>query len=106
MKPTRDIGDLLDKILVDAYGEDEQLWAFRQAFEDEVELPADAKVIGENVRITKIDYDGNPFRGLRASCTKPDGKTYEVALFDVTFPSDSKAAPYVKAYRQWAGTPP
>ena len=30
---------LLEEILVDAYGEDEQLWAFRQAFEDEVPLP-------------------------------------------------------------------
>ena len=33
---------LLDEILTDAYGDDEQLWALRQAFEDNVELPADA----------------------------------------------------------------
>ena len=58
MRRNHEIDKLLDGILVDAYGEDEQLWAFRQAFEDEVELPADATVIGENVRITKIDYDG------------------------------------------------
>jgi len=31
---------LIEEIIVDAYGEDEQLWAFRQAFEDDVDLPA------------------------------------------------------------------
>ena len=30
---------LIEEITVDAYGEDEQLWAFRQAFEDSVSLP-------------------------------------------------------------------
>ena len=29
---------LLEDILVDAYGDDEQLWALRQAFEDNVDL--------------------------------------------------------------------
>ena len=27
---------LVEEITVDAYGDDEQLWAFRQAFEDDV----------------------------------------------------------------------
>ena len=40
---------LIDEITVDAYGDDEQLWAFRQAFEDDVNLPADGFVIGEPV---------------------------------------------------------
>jgi hypothetical protein len=31
---------LIEEITVDAYGDDEQLWAFRQAFEDEVTLPS------------------------------------------------------------------
>ena len=47
MHQDADIDRLLEEILVDAYGEDEQLWAFRQAFEDEVPLPADGTVIGE-----------------------------------------------------------
>jgi len=34
---------LIEEITVDAYGDDEQLWAFRQAFEDDVSLPADVK---------------------------------------------------------------
>lgn len=41
---------LLGGILTDAHGDDEQLWALRQAFADNVVLPADAFVIGEPVR--------------------------------------------------------
>ena len=31
---------LIYEVIVDANGEDEQLWAFRQAFEDALSLPA------------------------------------------------------------------
>jgi hypothetical protein len=43
------LDELIEEITIDAYGDDEQLWAFRQAFEDEVELPAKGFVIGEPV---------------------------------------------------------
>jgi hypothetical protein len=105
MKRDSDIEMLLEDILVDAYGEDEQLWAFRQVIEDKVPLPSEAAVIGETVQVTKVDYNGAPQQGLRATCWKPGGKTYEVALEDVEFPVDSKAAPYVAAYRKWLGVP-
>jgi hypothetical protein len=105
MASDRSTAKLLEEILVDAYGEDEQLWAFRQVFEDEVALPTEASVIGEAVSVTKIDYDGNPQRGLRATCRKADGKTYDVAFADVEFAASAKAAPYLKAYRQWLGVP-
>jgi len=103
VKSDKTTDKLLEEILVDAYGEDEQLWAFRQVLEDELPLPVDASVIGEAVSVTKIDYDGNPHRGLRATCKKADGKTYKVSLSDVVFPEDSKAASYVKAYCTWLG---
>jgi len=105
MKPDEETDRLLEDILVDAYGEDEQLWAFLKTFEEEVPLPTDGTVIGEAVAVTKIDYDGNQQRGLRATCRKAGGKTYHVALEDVEFPEDSKAAPYVAAYRKWLGVP-
>ena len=105
MKSDNFTDKLIEEILVDAYGEDEQRWAFRQVIEDEVPLPAGGTVIGETVRVTKIDYDGNPQRGLRATCQKEQGKTYEVVLEDVGFPEGSRAASYAKAYRQWLGIP-
>ena len=33
-KKLADLDELIEEITVDAYGDDEQLWAFRQAFED------------------------------------------------------------------------
>jgi hypothetical protein len=57
-KHSSDLDHLLDEILVDAYGDDEQLWAFRQAFEDNVTVPCDGFVVGEPVSIVRFDYDG------------------------------------------------
>lgn len=54
MKPDKTTEKLMEDILVDASGEDEQLWAFRRAFDDEVPLPAEGTVIGEAVSVTKI----------------------------------------------------
>ena len=34
-----DLADLIEEITVDAYTDDEKLWAFRQVIEDEVDLP-------------------------------------------------------------------
>ena len=64
---------MLEEILADAYGEDEQLWAFRQVFEDAALMPAEGIVIGEAVSVTKINYDGNTHRKPRATCKKVNG---------------------------------
>jgi hypothetical protein len=61
---------LIEEITVDANGEDEGLWAFRQAFEDGIRVPCDAFVIGEPVSIVGFDYDGNTRRGLTARCRR------------------------------------
>ena len=97
---------LLDEILTDAYGEDEQLWAFRQAFEDHVVLPADGFVIGQPVEVVEIDYDGNSRRGLTARCRQHDGGEHVVAASELTFPSGSQGAKHIAAYRKWLGLAP
>ena len=48
-KSEEELNDLVDEITVDAYNDDEQLWAFRQVIEDEVAMPADAFALGEPV---------------------------------------------------------
>ena len=60
MKSNKSIDELdalIDEIIVDAYGDDEQLWAFRQVFEDELTLPREAFVIGEPVTVLAFDYE-------------------------------------------------
>ncbi|MBN2432820.1 MAG: cytoplasmic protein, partial [Acidobacteria bacterium] len=73
----------IERITVDAYGDDEQLWAFRQAFEDDVELPVDGFVIEEPVSVIAVDYEGNERRGLTARCRREDGSEYVLAASDV-----------------------
>ncbi len=97
---------IIDEITVDAYGDDEQLWAFRQTFEDNVELPADGFVIGEPVSIVNIDYDGNEKRGLEARCRREDGSEYVIAACDILFPQTSAGANDIAAYRRWLNLNP
>ncbi|MBU2547618.1 MAG: cytoplasmic protein [Proteobacteria bacterium] len=95
------LDERIEEITVDAYGDDEQLWAFRQAFEDDIELPADGFVIGEPVSVIEIDYDGNERRGLTARCRREDGSEHVVSAADVMFAQTSIGADYVAAYRKW-----
>jgi len=97
---------LLEEITVDAYGYDEQLWAFRQAFEDDVALPADGFVIGEPVSVIAVDYDGNERRGLTANCRREDGSEYVIAVSEVVLPQASAGARYIAAYRRWLNLEP
>ncbi len=54
-----DIDAMIEEILVDAYGEDEQLWAIRQIFEDEAVFPFPAEVVGSPVEVVGVDYEGD-----------------------------------------------
>ncbi|MFV2072956.1 MAG: tetratricopeptide repeat protein [Thermoanaerobaculales bacterium] len=100
------VDELIDEITVDAFGDDEKLWAFRQAFEDNVPLPADAFVIGEPVSVVEIDYDGNERRGLTAKCRREDGSEHVVAATDVVFLEGSSGARHMAAYRKWLNVDP
>ncbi len=100
------LDELIEKITVDANGDAEQLWAFRQAFEDGVAVPGEAFVIGEAVSVLKFDYAGNERRGLTASCRRQDGREYVVPAADVVFPPGTEAGRYVAAYRKWMGLTP
>lgn len=68
-----DIDAVVEEILVDAYGPDEQLWAFRQFFEDEATFPFPAEVVGAPVEVVVVDYDSDERRGLVARCRR-DGR--------------------------------
>jgi len=95
--------DLLDEILTDAYGDDEQLRALLGAFEDGVELAADGFVVGEPISILEINYDGTPRRGLAALCRGRDGVEHVVGAADAVFLEGSDGARHIAAYRKWMG---
>jgi len=100
------LDEMIEEITVDAYGDDEKLWAFRQAFDDKVKLPADGFVIGEPVSVIEVDYDGNERRGLTARCRREDGSEHVVAVSEVVFPQASAGARHVAAYSKWLNLDP
>ncbi|MBL8177735.1 MAG: tetratricopeptide repeat protein [Bryobacterales bacterium] len=101
-----ELDDLIDEITTDASGEAEQLWAFRQAFEDEVEVPCEASVIGEPVQVLKFDFDGNERRGLTALCLRADGTKHVVTASEMVIPPGKQGGRYLAAYRKWMGIAP
>lgn len=97
--------ELMEEVLVDAYGEDEQLWSFRQAFEDEVNYPALGRIGGVSVSVLEVDYEGDPRQGLVARCQWPDGSGFGQDVAEIAFSAKSQAARLVAAYRLWLGKP-
>ncbi len=93
----------IEEIVVDAYGDDEQLGSFECVLDELLPQPAPATVIGEPVELVSVRADGGPL-GLRARCRR-NGRTIEVALVDVTLSpaADRELALTIAAYRQWAG---
>jgi hypothetical protein len=98
--------DVLEVVLVDAHGEDEQLWAMAEAFTEAMQLPADGFVVGQPVTVHAVRYDGNTLRGLVAACRTERGDEHEVALADVHFAKMGDAVLHVAAYRRWMGLDP
>ena len=89
-KSEEELNYLVDKIVADADGDDHQLWAFRQAFDDEIAMPADAFVLGEPATVLEIDYDGNERRGLTAKLRREDDPNTSYPQVTLSSPRDRK----------------
>lgn len=76
------LDELIEEITVDAYGVGEQLWSFRQAFEDRARFPFQGLVVGAVVDVVTVNFDGDEGGGLIAICQRSD-EQYTVALLDV-----------------------
>ncbi len=86
---SQEIDDLIDEVIVDAYGDDEQLSSFECAFE-ELDVRPDATVVGEVVEVLHIWYDGDERRGLIARCRR-NGHEYPLSLLDLASRSRTKS---------------
>ncbi len=99
-----DLDLVVESILVDSYGDEEQYVAFLTVFEEETQLPAAATLLGVPVTVTGFDYT-EPARGLIATCQGPQD-IGEVSLADLAFPPDTVTAWIHAAYRHHLGLPP
>lgn len=101
-----DLDRFVETIIIDAYGDDEQLWAFHSALKEGIKLPCDAFVIGEPVSVVGFDYDGNPRCGLVARCRREDGSEHTVSASEVVLAEQSRDGHLIAAYRKWLGLEP
>lgn len=58
------IDELIEEIIVDAYGDYEQLSSFCQVFEDDARFPFRGRVVGVEVEVAAVAFDGDERRGL------------------------------------------
>lgn len=96
-----DLDDLIEQITVDAYGV-EGYWSFRQAFEDHIQFPVAASVVGAEVTVSEVDFDGDERRGLTATVQR-DGRAWAVSLIDVESDAGHRFTRLTNAYRRWLG---
>jgi hypothetical protein len=101
--PGQSLSELVDSIVVDAYGTDEQLMAFLTVFDDEVDLPCAAQILGVEIEVVAFDLEGDERRGLVVRCCRNGGATDVVSLADVRFEFGTIAAWLHAAFRAWLG---
>lgn len=100
MWPDGELDELLEDVLVDAYGDSEQLGAFECVFAD-AGLPVAAEVVGMACTLDGVEFDGDERRGPVAVVTF-DGRRQRLSLLDVVITDEShEAARLLAAFRRW-----
>ena len=97
---------LPEDITIGILDENEQLQAFRQAFQENINVPCDGFVIDEPVSVIEFDYVDNARRGITAKCRRADGSEYTIAAAEIELSPHSGGADYLAAYRKWLGIAP
>ncbi|MDP9334364.1 MAG: calcium-binding protein [Actinomycetota bacterium] len=101
------VDQLIGDVIVDAYGDDEQLLVFCQWFNDTGKFPFTSRVVGVEVQVIAIDYRGDDRRGLPAVCLR-NGERHSVSLLDIA-PADTTGPDtrrLIDAYCRWAHAQP
>ena len=91
--------ELIERAIVDAYGEEEQVGGFFTMIEEHLALPFRVKVLGVDAEVEKVDMtlDGQ----IIAICRR--GKTRQkIPILDLPLPTPTPAgAEWIAAYRHW-----
>jgi hypothetical protein len=96
------VDELVEQITVDAYG-DEGYWSFLQALEDHVRFPIIATLVGIDVTVISVDFDGDERIGLTATVARGE-HTSTISVLDLEFlASEVPVAQLAAAYRRWLG---
>jgi len=97
--------DLLEEATVDCYDEEEEFTGiFYTLAEGGLNLPLEARVLGELVEVVDMDGASSSLRrGIVALVRKGD-REYPLALADLEFVDpDPASAEWLEVYRYWLG---
>jgi hypothetical protein len=53
------LNDVINELAAEAGSDDERIWNFQQARQENIWLPCEGVVIGEPITVIAFDYDGN-----------------------------------------------
>ena len=96
---------LIHDLTVDAYNDEEQLAGFLVGADEALQGREPASIAGIDVDVIEVDAGPDSRTGLTARVQR-DGRTYDVALADLTFDGNSQLGRIVAAYRRWQGRAP
>ena len=96
-----ELDERIEEIIVDAYGDYEQLASFACVLDQLLDVTVGATAMGEAVQLMAVE-DGGSRLGLRAAVKRSTG-TWTVALVDITVDpvSHPEVAMTIAAYRRW-----
>ena len=100
-KTDRQLQELIEEAIIDAYGEEEQEGAFLVMLEDSLPTPFQALVVGEDVEVTGFDKSVGD-RGIMAICRRK-GRKYRVSISSLEWVGKPpKGAEWIEAYKAWS----
>jgi hypothetical protein len=95
-----DLDRVIEIVLTDAYGEEEETVAWQTVLEDVIDVPTQAELLGQTVTVTEIGSSSGRAE-VTARCQRPRGTRGDVAFADLAFPPESEAAWLHAAYRHY-----
>jgi hypothetical protein len=91
---------LIEKLTIDAYGDEEHLEGFLVGAEEALIREERATIVSATVEVIGVDCGPDARTGLTARAVR-DGVKHEVSLADLTFAPGSELGVVVAAYRRW-----
>lgn len=97
---TAKLRKLIDKALVDAYGESEQRVAFLTVIDQYLELPFKTRVLDVEVLVERVEM--TVAEEIVAICRRGKSKQ-QIPILELPLPKPPpKGAEWIEAYRYWA----
>jgi len=94
------IKELIEEVIVDAYGDEEQELGFLTMLDENLPFTFKALVVGEEIEVMGIDPNVED-RGIMTIC-KRKGKKYRVSVTSLEWPGKPpKEAEWIEAYQAW-----